>query len=171
MRIAHDEAEAALAASRTRLEQLQSDPAMQDANRLEQADRDAKARQNEAERAQRTRDEAQTKFKREVEATRERSQRAAQAEQALAEARGIAQDCAERSGITDVYASNPLAALDAAALTALQPLAFDTARNDLRHVVATRREQIALMQRRCRSRRSGRTSPLASTASPRRAPG
>ncbi|MDQ3204919.1 MAG: TIGR02680 family protein, partial [Pseudomonadota bacterium] len=40
-REAHGDTEAALAASRTRLEQLQADPGMQDANRLEQAARDA----------------------------------------------------------------------------------------------------------------------------------
>lgn len=146
---AHNDAEAALAASRTRLEQLQADPAMQDANRLEQAARDAQARQGEADRMQRTREETRARFERENQATRERSQRAAAAGQALTEAREIAQGWAEPAGIADTYASNPLAALDAAALTALQSLAFDTARNDLRHIVAARREQLALMQRHC----------------------
>ena len=145
-RTAHDDAETTLAASRTRLEQLQSDPAMQDANRLEQAARDAQARQGEAERAQLSREEARARFERESQATRERSQRAATAEMALAEARGITQGCAESAGIADTWESNPLAALDAAALP---PLAFDTARNDLRHIVATRRGQLVLMQRRC----------------------
>ena len=42
-----------------------------------------------------------------------------------------------------------MAALDPQALKALETLAFDTARNDLRYIVATRREQVALMQRRC----------------------
>jgi uncharacterized protein (TIGR02680 family) len=146
---AFDDAEAALATSRTRLEQLQSDPAMQDANRLEQAARDAQARQGEVEHAQRTREEIRTRFEREQQATRERSQRAAAAEQALTEARGIALGCAERAGIAETYGGNPLAALGADALTALPPLAVDTARNDLRHSVATRREQLALMQRHC----------------------
>ncbi len=146
---AHEDAETALAASRTRLEQLQDDPAMGDAKRLEQADRDAQARHKEAEHAQRTREEARVRFERERQATRERSQRAAQAEQALVEARGIATSHAERTGIADTCAGNPLAALAAADLTALQPLAFDTARNDLRHAVATRREQVVLLQRRC----------------------
>lgn len=146
---AHNDAEAALAASRTRLEQLQSDPAMQDANRLEQAARDAQARQNEAERAQRMREETGVRIERENQATRERSQRTAAAGEALTEARGIAQNCAEQAGIAETYASNPLAGLDADALTALLPLAVDTARNDLRHSVATRREQLALMQRHC----------------------
>ena len=144
-----EDAETALVASRTRLEQLQDDPAMGDAKRLEQADRDAHARHKEAEQAQRTREEAQVRFERECQATRERSQCAAQAEQALIEARGIATSHAERTGIADTFADNPLAALAAADLTALQPLAFDTARNDLRHAVATRREQVVLMQRRC----------------------
>ena len=146
---AHDDAETALAANRTRFEQLQDDPAMGDAKRLEQADRDAQARHKDAELAQRTREETRVRFERENQVTRERSQRAAQAEQALAEARGIATSHAERTGIADTCAGNPLAALDAAGLATLQPLAFDTARNDLRHAVATRREQVVLLQRRC----------------------
>ena len=148
-RTAHEDAETALSTSRTRLEQLQDDPAMGDAKRLEQADRDAQARHKEAERAQRVRAEAQARFERERQTTSERDRYAGQAEQALAEARGIAASHAERTGIGDDYAGNPLAALDATGLTSLQPLVFDTARNDLRHAIATRREQTALMQRRC----------------------
>ena len=146
---AHSDAEDALAASRTRLEQLQSDPAMQDANRLEQAARDAGVRQGEAERAERRREETRTRFERENQALQERSLRAVSAEEALSEARGIAQGWSERAGIADSYEDNPLAALAMDDLTSLAPLAFDTARNDLRHIVATRREQIVLMQRRC----------------------
>lgn len=145
----HTEAEAVLAASRTRLEQLQSDPAMQDANRLEQAARDAQARQTEAESAQRAQEEARARFERESEVTLQRSQRGAQAGQALTQARAIAQGGAERAGIADSYTSNPLAALDADDLSALAPLALDTARNDLRQIIATRRAQLTLMQRRC----------------------
>jgi uncharacterized protein (TIGR02680 family) len=146
---AYDRAESALAASRTRLEELQSDPAMQDANRLEQAARDAEIRQNEADRAQRRADEARQRLERETRTTHERRQRAAAAEQVLSEARTIAQDGAERAGMAEAYASNPLAALGADALVRLPPLAFETARNDLRHSVATRREQLDLIARRC----------------------
>lgn len=146
---AHDDAETALAANRTRLEQMQDDPAMGDAKRLEQADRDAQARHKDAELAQRTREETRVRFERESQVTRERSQRAVVAEQTLTEARGIAGDFAERADIAQAYENNPLAALDAADLTALQQIEVDTARNDLRHGVTTRREQLAVMQRHC----------------------
>jgi uncharacterized protein (TIGR02680 family) len=146
---AHDDAETALAAKRTRLEQLQDDPAMGDAKRLEQANRDAQARHKDAELAQRTREETRVRFERESQVTRERSQRAVVAERTLTEARGIAGDFAERADIAQAYEHNPLAALNAADLTALQQIEVDTARNDLRHGVTTRREQLAVMQRHC----------------------
>ena len=146
---AHVGAENKLAANRARLDQLQDDPAMRDAKRLEQADRDAQARQSEAGHAQRARDETQARFERECQATHERSQRAAVAAQALLEVRGIAQRCAERAGIAGACESNSLIVLAAADLSALQPLAIETARKDLLHSVATRHEQLALMQRRC----------------------
>ncbi|MBC7499372.1 MAG: TIGR02680 family protein [Herminiimonas sp.] len=145
----HGDAELELAANRTRLEQLQDDPAMRDAKRLELADRDAQTRQSEAEQAQRTREETQARLERECQGTRERSQRAATAAQALAEGRSIAQHCAERASIAGACESNPLIMLDAAGLTALNPLSMETARKDLLHSVATRREQLALMQSRC----------------------
>ena len=148
-RVEHDQAETGLAASRTRLEQLQADPAMQDANRLDQAARDAGARRQEAERALIAKRETQARFERESAASRERQQRALQAAQALAETRAIVADGAKRCGLVEAFAANALAAAEPVALTALVPLAFDTARHDLRQALATRREQLALVLRRC----------------------
>ncbi len=104
---AQGDAEIELAANRTRFEQLQDDPAMRDAKRLEQAGRDAQTRQSEAEQAQRTRDDTQARLERERQGTLERSERAASAGQALAEGRGTAQHCAERAGIASACESNP----------------------------------------------------------------
>ena len=148
-RAEHAQAETTLATSRVRLEQLQADPAMQDANRLDQAARDAQARQQEAESASKAKSEAQARVERETAASRERQQRATQAEQALAETRAIGSDAARRGGIADHYDANPLAATDAVELMSLPSLAFDTARHDLRQALAARREQLALMLRRC----------------------
>ena len=146
---AHADAETALAANRTRQEQLQDDPAMGDAKRLEQADRDASARQKEAEQAAHTREQTRARFACESQLSFERGERAAKAEAALTDARSVAAGHAASSGIGDTYASNPLAALDATGLTAMPPLTVDTERNDLRRAVATRREQVLVMQRRC----------------------
>ena len=146
---AHGDADNELAANRARLEQLQDDPAMRDAKRLEQADRDAQTRKSDADHAHRALDETRARFERECQVTHERSERAAAAGHAMAEGRGNAQRCAERAGIAGACESSPLIMLDAASLTALEPLAIETARKDLLHSVATRREQLALMQRRC----------------------
>ncbi|HZE92287.1 MAG TPA: TIGR02680 family protein [Rhizobacter sp.] len=148
-RAAQDQAESALAASRTRLDELQNDPAMADAKTLEQADRETTRRRNEAESALGARGVAQARFDREQQASRERSQRAARAGLALVDTRSDAAACAERAGLALLYGDNPLAVCDAPALAALEALAIDTARNDLRRAASTRREQVALMLRRC----------------------
>ena len=144
-----DAAERAVQDSRTRLETLQADPLMQDANRLEQAGGDAQARQRDAEDAVKARGEAQARSQRESIALRERAARAAQAEHTLAEARLQAESVASAAGIAESFALNPLAAADAPALAELDALAFDTARHDLRALLAQRREQLALLRRRC----------------------
>ena len=146
---AYAAAEIDLAANRTRLEQLQDDPAMRDAKRLEQADRDALARQKDAELAQRGIEETQVRLERENQSMRERSGRALAAEQALTAARGIARNHAEGADIVATYNGHPLAAFDAASLTALPQIKIDSSGNELRQDVARRREQLALMQRHC----------------------
>ncbi|MBP6382058.1 MAG: TIGR02680 family protein [Pseudomonadales bacterium] len=141
-------AEAALQAGRTRLEQLQSDPAMKDANRLAQAERDVQARTVDHAGATRLADEAAARFEREGRALEERSTRRTQAEGFLSAAREEAAAAARASGIGEPWQLNALAALPAVAVATLDPLPFDAARNDLRHAAARRREQLALVQRR-----------------------
>ncbi|MBN9462584.1 MAG: TIGR02680 family protein [Burkholderiales bacterium] len=148
-RIRHADCEAALAASRIRLEELQNDPAMTSAKQLEQAEREADRCHRDAEQAQRARREAQSRLDREQQASRIRVQRVEQAGQVWTEARAEAARDAEHTGITAAYAANPLAASDVAALAALPPLALDTARQDLRRATAARREQVDLLLGRC----------------------
>ena len=138
--------ETTLAASRTRLEELQNDPAMTSAKQLEQAEREATRRRQEAEQALRTRGEAQTRREREQQASRQRSERAEQTARTLADARREAARSADDAGLTPTYAFNPLASGD---IATLEPLAMDTARKDLRHAASTRREQVHLLLRRC----------------------
>ena len=71
----HTETKELLAAARTRLETLQSDPANQDANRLSHAETDAKERKAEAEAAEVLRDQAQKNLNREEERSRQSIQR------------------------------------------------------------------------------------------------
>lgn len=145
----HAETEAALAASRIRLEELQNDPAMTSAKQLEQAEREAKRRHQEAEQAQHARREAQSRLEREKQASRTRAQRLEQAGQAWAEIRDTAAHDAERASMATAHAANPLASSNADTLTHLTPLALDTARQDLTRATTTRRGQVGLLLRRC----------------------
>jgi uncharacterized protein (TIGR02680 family) len=138
--------ESTLAASRTRLEELQNDPAMTSAKQLEQAEREATRRRQEAEQALRTRGEARSRHEREQQASRQRGERAAQAVRTLADARREAAHGADAAGLVPAYSANPLASGD---MALLEPLALDTARQDLRHAAGTRREQVNLLLRRC----------------------
>jgi uncharacterized protein (TIGR02680 family) len=144
----HQTAESALRASRARLQILQSDPVMQDANRLALADKEAKERQDDAETAQRTLSEATSRFEREVQATRQRAESSTQAERTLAENRGFALGFARTASIADPCAQNSLFATGGAELATLDAPAFDAARDDLRRLAAQRREQVTLLRRR-----------------------
>lgn len=143
-----DAAEATLRAGRTRLDQLQSDPAMKDANRLNQAESDAEARAADLIDATRMNAEAAARLEREQRALEERSTRRTQAEKSLARAREGVAATALASGIVEPWSANPLAALPPAELATLGDLPLDTARNDLRQAMLVRREQLALVQRR-----------------------
>jgi len=145
----HAEAVATLAASRIRLEELRDDPAMASARQLEQAGRDAERRRREAGQAQDARHEAQSRLDRERQASHTRTLRVEHASRLWTEARDAAALDARRAGIEAAHAGNPLSDGDAAALAALSPLALDTARQDLRHAMGTRREQLGLLLRRC----------------------
>ncbi|MGJ7541508.1 TIGR02680 family protein [Variovorax sp. LT1R16] len=143
---AHQQAEATLAASRTRLDELQNDPAMADAKTLEKARTDAGQRRKDADAALQTRQLMQARLKQEQQIAAKRAQRAEQADHALNESRQDAAQAAGHAGLSPSYAANPLASGD---VRMLEPLALDTARQDLRRAIAGRREQVALLLHRC----------------------
>ena len=146
-RSVHDEAELALAGQRTRLETLQSDPAMQDANRLAIAEHDAAARQRAVEGARSARDEADKRLRRSSLSTAEYADRVTRAERALTDVRQESAGFAETAGIASPYGSNPLATLVGAALEDITPRAFNTAELELRALVGARRDQLDLVRR------------------------
>ena len=94
-----DAAEAALLAGRTRLDQLQSDPAMKDANRLHQAERETESRAADLVDATRMNAEAVARLEREQRALEERRTRRSQAEDSLATVREGVAAAALASGI------------------------------------------------------------------------
>lgn len=145
-RTAQQLAEASLAGKRTRLDELQNDPAMADAKTLEKAAADARQRGKEADTARGTRQQMQTRFEDEQQLAGRRAQRAVQASGALTESRHDAAQAAEHAGVVPSYAANPLADGD---VSTLEPLALDTARQDLRRAVSGRRDQLDALLRRC----------------------
>jgi uncharacterized protein (TIGR02680 family) len=147
-RATHDDAEIALKREQARLDILRADPTMQDANRLESAERDTSARRRALQVATAAVDEARRRLKRSAEETGHAVQRVAQAERLMVKLRQNSATHAEAAGIAGSHAGSPLATLDAADLAALTPQAFDNACFDLRALIVDRREQIALLRRR-----------------------
>jgi uncharacterized protein (TIGR02680 family) len=145
---AHDEAERALAAQRSRQETLQSDPTMQDANRLEGAQRDAERRHAAAEHERRSRDDAGERLQREREATAHADQRATEAGRALIGNRCEGAREADDAGVGAEFAVNALCVLAPGALAELSSREFDAAAAALRASASARREQISVLQRR-----------------------
>ena len=143
-----DAADAALLADRTRLDQLQADPAMKDANRLNQAERDAEARTVDLTEATRMSAEATARLEREQRALDERGTRRTQAMDALACTREDVAAAALAGGIGEAWRANPLAALPATDLAKLDAQPLDTARQELRQATQLRREQLTQVQRR-----------------------
>ena len=149
-RARHEAAETTLLQARTRLDQLQSDPAMQDANRLAQAERDARGRESDLAAAGRMRIEAQARLERETRAMQERAARQAAAGESLAAARAEAAAPALAAGLDEAWHANALAALPVPELALPAGPPLDAARQALRQALALRREQLALVQRRTR---------------------
>ena len=145
-RTAQQQAETALAAGRTRLEELQNDPAMAEAKTLEKANADARQRTREAVDARQARSDMQARLEREQQASLQRGRRADQAGNAFTEARAETAQAAEAAGVLPSYAASPLANGD---VGLLPPVALETARQDLRRAGTARREQVDLLLRRC----------------------
>jgi uncharacterized protein (TIGR02680 family) len=145
---AHDAAERALLREQARLETLRANPTMQDANRLEGAQKDATARQRALQAAATAVEEAARRLKRASEEAERAAQRMAHAERQMAVLRQDSAGHANTAGIAGFHGGNPLAKFEAKELAELTPRAFDDACSELRAVIADRREQIALLRRR-----------------------
>lgn len=147
-RSAHEEAERTLAAQRSRLETLQSSPAMQDANRLEGAGNDAARRRTAVEIESRACETARERLQREERATAQCEAQARDAGQALLGARGACAEHADVAGMGALFGENLLAALPLDALADLAARDLDAAIAALRAGAAMRREEIALLRSR-----------------------
>jgi len=130
---------------RAQLDELQSDPAMQDANRLERAARDAEQRAQDVLEAQKELTRSEGQLTQEAQRTQQREAQFRRAEDALAETRRKGGSVASELGVADGCADNPLFASTSAQLIGLKPAEFDAAGKALRHITDRRGEQITLL--------------------------
>lgn len=142
------QAESALAAKRSRLETLQSDPTMQDANRLDSANKDAINRWKAVEDQKAHCSQADGRLQRETQSSELCAQRAAEAEQALLDVREEYAVDAASAGIGSKFAESPLLTIEPAALADLASHDFEAAPRALRTAIDNRREQLAVLERR-----------------------
>jgi uncharacterized protein (TIGR02680 family) len=146
--VAHLAAKETLAANRTRLDVLQSDPINQDANRLDFASKDAVDRQQDAEQAEARANESRTRLSSETSATAERAKRVAEMERTLSAIRKAAFPLAETGGLDYRWDRSPLIAAGVPELVALDEEAYGSAKDDLRLIIERRREQAVLVRQR-----------------------
>src|SRR6185437_6915325 len=130
---------------RAQLEELQSDPAMQDANRLERAARDAEQREHDAVEAQKALTRVEQQLTQETQRTQLRHAQFRRADDALAQTRRTGGRIAMELGVTEGCADNPLFASTSVELIALPAAEFDAAGKAVRHLTDRRREQIVLL--------------------------
>jgi uncharacterized protein (TIGR02680 family) len=143
-----DEAEFERQRRRARHEELLSDPTMKDANRVEHLAREVELRRRDLNKAERSLAEANGRLQQEIAATKAHRERGAKAEQELVKARTRHMESAQVAGITEHGAANVLTAGATQQLATLKDDALDAARNDLRRLADSRREQLALLRRR-----------------------
>jgi uncharacterized protein (TIGR02680 family) len=156
-RVGHDEAEAALARARAHLEALRLDSRMEDANRLDRAERDATARSDSLRHASVAVDEAERRLRHCVEDSARAARRAEDAWRNLLALRGDSASAAVDAGIGS-HAASLLAAQDEAALAAQAQRDFDGADRELHALIARRREQIGTLRARHAEVESAETS-------------
>ena len=144
----HAETKQILAAARTRLQTLQSDPANQDANRLSQAETDAKERKAEAEAAEALRNQAKKNLDREEERSRQSNQRSTAAKSELLTARAHCAEAAETAGTVSSLTDNLLITLVPEDLPRLAPAEIQQAATLLRNATSKRREDIRHLESR-----------------------
>jgi uncharacterized protein (TIGR02680 family) len=144
----HQSAKEALRASRTRLEILQLDPVNRDATRLDAASKEAGNLDHDAADAELSATESQARLTEETTVTKERNERAAEAERALFAIRTAALPFAETSGIGEQWAVNPFCSASPTELALLEAQRAESAKDNLRHAIERRREQMVLVRER-----------------------
>lgn len=145
---AYAQADLATTGARARLETLQSDPTMQDGNRLSAAETDMEAREKASRKAEADHAQARGRLEREEAASREGAARLEKAGQGLDDARRVCAELAETVGVAAGLSGHPLASLAPPELPRMSDRDFKAAQTDLRTLIATRRDQVMVIRRR-----------------------
>lgn len=146
----HSAAEITLQGHRMRLDALLSDPAMQAANRLDQAERDVQARERDVATAQRDCEAAEATLRREGDLLRQREQHAQESGRRLDALRGDTAHLAGQVGLEADHAAAPVATLPPRELADLPEPEFAAGLLRLQEDAARRRGDLSLVRQRLR---------------------
>ena len=146
--IAHDAAKRSLLGAQARRETLQSGPANQDANRLSQAEQDAKDRLAEVTMLGEKCGQANSNLVREQEFGQRLNQRRIAAEDELNSTRAVCALEAESSATTSSITGNALIELPPDKLTELDVTQFASGASELREAAKKRRESVRYLEQR-----------------------
>lgn len=144
----HEQSELAWQRHRVRHEELLGDPAMQDATRIEHLRREFRCRQEDVNKAAKVLAQADDQLRRELTTTAARRNTLAKAAERLGAVRGQQLSSAQAAGIGSAAEPNHLMTGSKQQLVALKEDALNDARNELRALGQSRREQVKLLQRR-----------------------
>lgn len=150
-----------LTRSRAALEELQADPVMRDARRLEETERNASERKRDVLAAESALQVAAQRLRRESDAARESAARAERAQQALAatlaqlspfaQSAGIANAVADSEASLDEYGLATQMFAEPQKLAHAEGAQVQAVQHSLRNLSARRREHLAQIQRRLRA--------------------
>jgi len=146
-----ENAQSHLNAERARLETLRSNPAMQDANRLQNAEQDLERRRKSAASEEVASEQCRTRLLLEAERTEEYAAKVRSVESSLVAARNECMPYAERAGLSFEFGNSHLLKGLPAELATVASREFDGLVSELRHATAARREAIALLKQRRRA--------------------
>lgn len=152
-----EELSGSLLRNRAALEELQVDPVMRDARRLEETERNASERQRDVRAAGSALQIAAQRLQREIDATRESAAQAERAQQTLAVTLAQVTPFAHSAGIaaadaeSDDYAQSVLLFAQPQQLAQADAAQFRAAQQALRDLAVRRRAHLAQLQRRLRT--------------------
>jgi uncharacterized protein (TIGR02680 family) len=146
-----DDAQAHLNTERARLETLRSNPTMQDANRLQNAEQEQDRRRRTVVSEQRTSEQTEVRLQNEMTRTQDYAAKLRSVELSLLDARNDFMPYAERAGLAFEVGENLLLKASPTELIALDDRIFDGLGAELRTATTARREAVAILKQRHRA--------------------